>query len=101
MTLKSVLSLAHVNAVPCLLTSVLECPGGQTYQVCGNPCERTCRNIANGDTCQADCVEGCNCPDGQTLNDQGVCVDIAQCPCIFGGRQLAAGTTTLKGAEIW
>lgn len=83
------------------MSPVLECPGGQEYQVCGNPCERTCRNMAEGDICQASCVEGCNCPDGQTLNDDGQCIPTEDCPCVFDGRYYPPGYTTLKGRDIW
>ena len=80
---------------------MIQCPGGQEYQVCGNPCERTCRNLAEDGDCQATCVEGCNCPDGQALNEQGQCVQTIQCPCMFDGREYPAGYATLKGAEMW
>ena len=69
--------------------------------MCGNPCERTCRNLAQQEDCKASCVEGCNCPDGQALNDEGQCTDVTQCPCVFDGREYPAGYTTLKGTEIW
>ncbi|KAK7109139.1 mucin-5B-like [Littorina saxatilis] len=78
---------------------MIQCPGGQEYQVCGNPCERTCHNIAEQGECEASCVEGCNCPDGQALNDQGQCVPTVQCPCVFDDREYPAGYATLKGAE--
>lgn len=81
---------------------MLQCPPGQEYQVCGKPCEHTCQDIATNEDelCDAKCVEGCNCPDGQTLNADGVCVSITQCPCIFQGRDYPPGYTTLQGSEI-
>ncbi|XP_048245056.1 mucin-19-like isoform X7 [Haliotis rufescens] len=78
----------------------LVCTGGQEYQVCGSPCARTCRNIAENEACQERCVEGCNCPAGESLNNDGECVSITQCPCIFDEREYAAGYTTIKGEEL-
>ncbi|XP_076461744.1 uncharacterized protein LOC143294198 [Babylonia areolata] len=83
-----------------IVECMIQCPGGQEYQVCGNPCESTCRNLAQTDSCKPTCVEGCSCPDGQALNDQGQCTDIKQCGCIFGSREFPAGYTTLKGTDI-
>ncbi|XP_067648949.1 mucin-5AC-like [Haliotis asinina] len=78
----------------------LVCTGGQEYQVCGSPCARTCRNIAENEACQERCVEGCNCPPGESLNNDGECVSITQCPCIFDEREYEAGFTTIKGDEL-
>lgn len=85
------------------LNSVIQCPAGQEYKVCARPCEHTCRDIAlnNDPLCDTKCVEGCNCPDGQTLSDDGQCVPVSTCPCIFDGRSYPAGFSILKGMEIW
>ncbi|XP_035658025.1 SCO-spondin-like [Branchiostoma floridae] len=29
------------------------------------------------------CVPGCSCPEGLVLNEEGDCVEMAECPCIF------------------
>ncbi|KAH9513373.1 hypothetical protein Btru_034758, partial [Bulinus truncatus] len=81
---------------------LLQCPVGQQYSVCAKPCERTCRDIAENkdESCDTKCVEGCNCLEGQTLNDQGQCVPVSSCPCIFNGRQYPSGYTTVVGSEI-
>jgi hypothetical protein len=34
-----------------------------------------------GITCGDQCLEGCVCPDGQSLDDNNECVDVATCPC--------------------
>ncbi|XP_041365590.1 SCO-spondin-like, partial [Gigantopelta aegis] len=80
----------------------LQCPGGQEYQVCGSPCARTCRNLAENEHCGENnkCVEGCNCPKGQTLDDNDQCVDIAMCPCIFDNREYPPGFVTAKEGKI-
>ncbi|KAK7483904.1 hypothetical protein BaRGS_00024788, partial [Batillaria attramentaria] len=87
----------RLNVSQCALT----CPEGERYQVCGNPCERTCSNMAAArDTCSSRCVEGCNCPDGQALDDNGECVAVSQCPCVFDGRQFPPRFTALMGADL-
>jgi len=47
------------------------------YQQCGSICPQTCDNI-NG-TCYGGCAEGCFCPDGQVINDEGECEDDSIC----------------------
>lgn len=81
----------------------LQCPGGQVYQVCRRPCEYTCHALAqSGDSlCDQKCVEGCSCPEGQSLNNEGECVAVEKCPCTFDGHEYPAGFTTLKGTDIW
>lgn len=32
-------------------------------------------------------MEGCNCPEDQTLNANGECIPIVQCPCVYAGRE--------------
>ncbi|XP_071561739.1 hemocytin [Temnothorax nylanderi] len=65
----------------------IHCNGGQTYQICGNSCARSCTDISFYRDCKQECVEGCNCPDGQTLDVNGECIPIAQCPCMHAGRE--------------
>ncbi|KAL0131073.1 hypothetical protein PUN28_002574 [Cardiocondyla obscurior] len=65
----------------------IHCGGGQTYQICGNSCSRSCADISFYRDCRQECVEGCNCPDGQTLDVNGECIPIAQCPCVYADRE--------------
>ncbi|XP_014469310.1 PREDICTED: hemocytin isoform X2 [Dinoponera quadriceps] len=65
----------------------IHCSGGQTYQVCGNSCTRSCEDISFYQDCKQECVEGCNCPEGQTLDANSECVPIAECPCVHAGRE--------------
>lgn len=65
----------------------IHCTGGQTYQICGNSCMRSCSDISFYRDCKQECVEGCNCPEGQTLDVNGECIPVAQCPCIYAGRE--------------
>ncbi|XP_046603352.1 hemocytin isoform X1 [Neodiprion virginianus] len=69
----------------------IHCHAGQTYQVCGNSCTRSCSDISFNPYCKQDCVEGCNCPEGQTLDEKNECVPIGQCPCQHAGLEFKAG----------
>nr|CAD7397465.1 unnamed protein product [Timema cristinae] len=59
----------------------VQCTAGQKYQVCGNSCTRSCNDISHNPECRRQCVEGCNCPEGQTLDNNGECIPIEQCSC--------------------
>ncbi|XP_017781781.1 PREDICTED: hemocytin [Nicrophorus vespilloides] len=75
------------------------CPAGQTYQVCGNPCTRTCNDVTDRPDCKQRCVEGCNCPEGQTLDNKGECVPIGRCGCRHDGLDFAAGYKEVRPAS--
>ena len=92
---------SKMNVISFSSSTAITCPNDQVYKVCSNPCTRTCRSLATADTCTPTCVEGCTCPDGMTLDDSGLCVDVLRCPCIFDGREYPVGYTTLKGTDIW
>lgn len=82
----------------------IHCSTGQKYQVCGNSCTRTCLDIATRPTCTPQCVEGCNCPEGEALDDIGECIPIGECKCYLDGIQFHAGykeiRNTTKGSEL-
>uniref|UniRef100_A0A670HY20 von Willebrand factor n=1 Tax=Podarcis muralis TaxID=64176 RepID=A0A670HY20_PODMU len=64
----------------------LSCPEGQIYQQCGSPCNQTCRSLSYPDTnCNEFCMEGCYCPAGLFLDQQGDCVQKSQCSCYYDG----------------
>ncbi|XP_026826604.1 hemocytin isoform X2 [Ooceraea biroi] len=65
----------------------VQCSGGQIYEICGNSCTRSCADISLYRDCRHECVEGCNCPEGQTLDVNGECIPIAECPCVHGNRE--------------
>ncbi|XP_065903900.1 P-selectin-like [Dysidea avara] len=60
-----------------LLDCPLPCTGDQTFQQCGSLCPQTCENI--GATCTGGCAEGCFCPLGQVINQDGNCEDASTC----------------------
>lgn len=77
----------------------IHCPGGQKYQVCGNSCTRTCSDIATRPYCQHQCVEGCNCPDGEALDENGECIPIGQCKCEHDGLEFPPGYKEIRPAS--
>ncbi|XP_015177061.1 PREDICTED: hemocytin [Polistes dominula] len=77
----------------------LQCPGGQVYQICGNSCKRSCGDISFNPDCKEECVEGCNCPEGQTLDIMGECIPIGQCPCIYSGIEFKAGYQEIRPGQ--
>ncbi|XP_012544322.3 von Willebrand factor [Bombyx mori] len=52
------------------------CRANERFLECG--CRKTCRNPAPN--CRAMCITGCFCEEGQVNNDNGVCVNLADCP---------------------
>ncbi|XP_016844891.1 hemocytin [Nasonia vitripennis] len=82
----------------------LHCPGDQEYQMCGSSCTRSCADISFHNECKEECVEGCNCPKGFTLDVNGDCIPIGQCPCSYGGLEFLAGYREVrpgtKGLEL-
>ncbi|XP_059485087.1 hemocytin isoform X2 [Neocloeon triangulifer] len=82
----------------------VKCPAGQTFQQCGDSCAHTCTALSVNKHCEAKCVEGCNCPLGQTLDKHGECIQVAQCPCLLDGEEVEAGTEMVKesskGAQL-
>ena len=56
------------------------CPPGQEFQSCGNPCESTCEKMKMDRVpCIKACVEGCNCPKGQTKDKDDKCISVSSC----------------------
>ena len=56
------------------------CPKGMVYQQCGSMCPQTCEyNDTAAAVCAQGCAEGCFCPDGKVLDDDGHCTDLLNC----------------------
>lgn len=75
----------------CPFTLGVHCTGGQKYQVCGNSCARTCLDLATNVDCKRKCVEGCNCLEGFSLDSDGLCVPITECPCVYQAKEYKPG----------
>ncbi|XP_014235981.1 hemocytin [Trichogramma pretiosum] len=77
----------------------VSCPMDQEYQVCGSSCTRSCGDVSLDSECEEQCVEGCNCPRGQSLDSKGNCVPIAQCPCLRDGKEFAPGVSEVRTVD--
>ncbi|CAB3239227.1 unnamed protein product [Arctia plantaginis] len=79
----------------------IQCTGGQEYTVCADSCLRKCSDmaLAASGTCKPCCVEGCACPQGQLLDDNGLCVPTALCPCYHKGLQFNAGYKEVRAGR--
>ncbi|KAJ8683258.1 hypothetical protein QAD02_019050 [Eretmocerus hayati] len=69
----------------------VHCNGDQEYQMCGSSCTRSCADISFHPECKEECIEGCNCPPGLTLDANGECIPVAQCPCTYAGMEFKSG----------
>nr|XP_022911977.1 von Willebrand factor-like [Onthophagus taurus] len=69
----------------------IKCPAGLVYNYCLNPCESSCDYIAVNPTCQKQCLEGCGCPEGKTLDENNKCVEIENCKCKLNGKYFPKG----------
>lgn len=93
------------NLIKQILTG-LHCPLEQIYHSCGNSCTRSCRDIAlMGENCKPKCSDGCNCPEGLTLNSNGLCIPISKCPCSHNNLNYEAGEVLLmkypESVQYW
>ncbi|KAG1664959.1 SCO-spondin [Nymphon striatum] len=78
----------------------INCAGDQTWTTCANPCIDSCMTIAEYTECEDRCFEGCSCPEGETLDVNGRCVPIDQCPCIHENKEYESGYRQLRGMDI-
>ena len=49
-----------------------------TFQQCGPLCPQSCDSTEA--TCHGGCAEGCFCPEGQIVNEDGECGEFMPCP---------------------
>nr|XP_061812382.1 mucin-2-like [Nerophis lumbriciformis] len=60
------------------------CPVSQIFSYKHQRCELTCRSLSSTmQTCSSDFlpVDGCSCPEGQYLDEHGICILKEKCPC--------------------
>ncbi|XP_060260357.1 mucin-5AC isoform X2 [Ovis aries] len=70
------------------------CPKSLVYRYNISTCPPTCRARSDEDaTCSISFipVDGCTCPNGTFLDDAGVCVPAASCPCYLQGSAIPNG----------
>uniref|UniRef100_H3AU93 von Willebrand factor n=1 Tax=Latimeria chalumnae TaxID=7897 RepID=H3AU93_LATCH len=64
----------------------MKCSKDQVYQLCGTPCNQTCRSLSFPEpACKEVCMEGCYCPPGLFAMEDGECVPRSQCACYYDG----------------
>ncbi|XP_071493504.1 mucin-6-like, partial [Diadema antillarum] len=84
----------YCEEVPCR-----ECNYGQVVSQC--VCPRTCRNIHSLVCGDDDCEEGCQCPEGQVLDEWNErCVAPKNCPCVMDGTPYAVGVIRKYGSDL-
>ncbi|KAG7466777.1 mucin-5AC-like [Solea senegalensis] len=72
------------------------CSEGLVYSYDMTSCKRTCQSLSQPDyTCMVNHprVDGCGCPDGKYLNDEGKCVLKSICPCYDKDTTISPGGT--------
>ncbi|XP_041075179.1 mucin-2-like [Polyodon spathula] len=70
------------------------CPRTLTYSYSMTSCDRTCRSLSEPDyTCMVKFVpvDGCGCAEGTYMDEGGICVPPASCPCYNKGSAVTAG----------
>ncbi|XP_037075331.1 hemocytin-like [Pollicipes pollicipes] len=75
----------------------VNCPYGQEYKMCGDSCAHSCFDLATNTECEKRCVEGCQCPSGLTLDNEGRCSPISQCPCVHNNKEYKPGHRRYDG----
>ena len=78
------------------------CPANQVYLAKTAACPKTCSTINKKPDCDGT-IEGCGCPEGQILksNTNNTCVNIAECPCIYGSKIFNSGDKLRKECSEW
>ncbi|SPP76371.1 hemocytin [Drosophila guanche] len=77
----------------------VKCPMGQIFDECGDGCALTCDDLPSKGSCNRECVEGCRCPHGEYINDQGECVPKQKCHCSFDGMSFRPGYKEVRPGE--
>ncbi|KAM6459130.1 mucin-2 [Liasis olivaceus] len=78
---------------------VASCPANQVFRYNLTTCQQSCRSLSDGDKyCLKDFspVDGCGCPDNTYMNEKGICVPVADCPCYYKGLYVQPGVTVMK-----
>lgn len=74
----------------------IHCENGRIYKACGPIYEQSCGSAVEGiDISPTNCNEGCFCPDG-TIQHDGNCIRIDDCPCTLRGKTFKAGREVKK-----
>lgn len=66
------------------------------FEQCGEICKSTCYDFQVDVPCRLPCSEGCWCPKGQVLNENGECVTVSMCKCLYNDIEYAPGYKELR-----
>ncbi|XP_044212417.1 mucin-2-like [Thunnus albacares] len=80
------------------------CPASQTFSYKHQRCQLTCRSLGSEQqSCTSDFlpVDGCSCPEGLYLNENGKCVPMAKCPCYHDEVYIKPGKSINMKDEHW
>lgn len=63
----------------------MQCDSGKVYMTCGPLCPQSCFEGDDYGDCIADsgCIDGCFCPNGQVMDNNGQCIEPHSCPCLY------------------
>uniref|UniRef100_F7G035 Otogelin like n=1 Tax=Ornithorhynchus anatinus TaxID=9258 RepID=F7G035_ORNAN len=62
------------------------CQRGMLYHRCSSFCQHSCTSLSTGRTCDDECAEGCNCPEGKYFEESiNFCVPVFGCRCHHRG----------------
>ncbi|XP_059182325.1 mucin-2-like [Centropristis striata] len=78
----------------------LQCQKNQEFSYSMKACNHTCLSLSSPDpSCGVDDdpVEGCGCPDGTHLNQEGICVPKSECTCRYNGGSTSPGSVVING----
>lgn len=69
------------------------------FDECGDGCALSCDDLPSKGSCKRECVEGCRCPHGEYVNEDGECVPKKMCHCNFDGMSFRPGYKEVRPGE--
>lgn len=79
--------------------TAMKCDKERVYMPCGPATDTSCGSAVENAVVES-CNEGCFCPEG-TLQHQGKCIPIDQCPCRLRNKVFEAGSEVKKDCNTW
>lgn len=80
------------------------CPASQAFSYKLQRCQLTCRSLGSErQTCTSNFlpVDGCSCPEGLYVDNNGMCVPMAKCPCYHNGEHVKPGKSISIKDNHW
>ncbi|XP_061898588.1 otogelin-like protein isoform X4 [Entelurus aequoreus] len=76
------------------------CEESFVYRDCISCCPPTCTFEKECLGTNLHCLDGCYCPDGRLILQNGTCIAASQCPCVYHGTSYVHGHTLRQGCNI-